>query len=1393
MNDPTFDPKLFLSELCRYYMEFLETDFKDKRLPARKIMLRNSDSMLTGIDLSRYPGLNNKALALLADGFHKNPFKKVKRTGFGCAFRDTFLEPDSYRIAQDARTFKDGEIDNDTSPPQHKLPDFHDEFYELWKNKLVMEKQDFYLYLLNITYDSTAYPLFYISVSVELAEDSFSCEFDPVLLINTKAIQYVSQKYAEETKKEWKIDLPPRHIYLSGFEQEGDLLKYLQGLINEVSAFFGMDQINLSQINPDRVTNGRVSVSTQCYISLFDRSDEALMNDYEELLTLTQARTDTRAFDIFSKLGSDYLFENPVSFERLIDEGFDGLPVSDKLVYSSPIPLNREQRQILVAIAMKDCNRIIVEGPPGTGKSHTIAAIINNALLNKQSVLMVSDQKDALDVVEEMINRILEKMKLDDFIQNPIVRLGRKENTFVAILKEVNYGKIKSRYNAVKRHKQQVGYNIEEIQNRMKRAIDEEIEIGSSLDGASLEHLIAYAQTFRENHEGLLDLTELGSIEGSCQLLYDFCVNITRAAQEIKLIQDAYNISFDALPIESIDTEVRGIYRDISALQQKIDNEYRDFLLAGEMTAGKLEFLESCLKKLDDLDKPIIGYLFSGKQLRRLENEFREQFFLPGVQLRKMSEKLSIELQFYKKCRQLNESWENLELDTFRLINREDGCRDLACRLEYLSKTIRTIREIALKLPSTYSRMVINGNILSCRYAHIPEEELIKMTGYLKTYFSILKMNRRLAVETFKEDRKELEDAIALRMTAILDESVVYFRENSKNDAEELRKLIRAKKQIPKEYLKKLVGAFPCVIVGVRELAEYIPLEPNIFDIAIIDEASQVSIAQAFPVILRAKKIVVLGDPKQYSNVKSHNASVSVNNYLFNRVKIAFEKSIAVLDAPKREMVNHKVGSFNIKNSILDFLRNITNYQCTLKKHFRSYNEIIGYSNRTFYQNAMQVMKIRGKHVDEIIQFHRVKTPDGERYKNTNETEAVFILDELNRLKYENFEGTVGVITPFTNQQKLISNLVYSTEDWHFFHEKFRFRVMTFDSCQGDERDIIYYSMVEKEHENILRFIFPVKFERIGDEEDGNLKAQRLNVGFSRAKESIRFVLSKDPESIGGEIGKALQFYNGQLKKPDHADVLKNTDPASPMEAVIYGYITRTPFYEMNEGRIEIMPQFDIGSYIKQLNPYARIPDYRCDFLMLYHEASGRTKMIIIEYDGIEYHFKDNDRVDAGNFERFYIEEDVERRRTIESYGYDFIRLNKFVLGNDPVGNINERFETLFKNKIAGNGLHNDIAESYEKMQDGQLRRCSKCGLYKHIEDFRNISLKTGTGKICNSCRNESRKKVHASRTFGSSPKEATPLKCPRCKSPMVLRKSKHGQFYGCSKFPNCKGTRRFV
>jgi very-short-patch-repair endonuclease len=327
-------------------------------------------------------------------------------------------------------------------------------------------------------------------------------------------------------------------------------------------------------------------------------------------------------------------------------------------------------------------------------------------------------------------------------------------------------------------------------------------------------------------------------------------------------------------------------------------------------------------------------------------------------------------------------------------------------------------------------------------------------------------------------------------------------------------------------------------------------------------------------------------------------------------------------------------------------------------------------------------MKIRGKSIKDVIQFHYVKPDDGqEKYKNTNQAEVDFILSELQRLKEEGLKGTVGIITPFTNQQKLITNQVYDSENWQFYQDEFKLKIMTFDSCQGDEKDIIYYSMVEKPNEDILKYIFPIKLSNLDEEEDGNLKAQRLNVGFSRAKESIRFVMSKNPEDIRGEAGKALQFYKRNFEKPDDIDMFKRMDKKSPMEPVLYNIIKQTPFYKENEGKIEIIPQFDIGKYIKQLNPLAQIPDYRNDFLLIYRNDFGKTTMVILEYDGFEHHFQDTGFVNDTNFDKFYVEEDIERRKTIESYGYPFIRLNKFLL-DDAVTYLNDRLERYCKKKL---------------------------------------------------------------------------------------------------------------
>lgn len=83
--------KDFLIELCKYYMEFLETDFKDNRPPSRKISLYNKDGILTDIGLAKYPKLPQHSLRLLSDNFQNNPFTNIGKGDFVVEFPEEIL------------------------------------------------------------------------------------------------------------------------------------------------------------------------------------------------------------------------------------------------------------------------------------------------------------------------------------------------------------------------------------------------------------------------------------------------------------------------------------------------------------------------------------------------------------------------------------------------------------------------------------------------------------------------------------------------------------------------------------------------------------------------------------------------------------------------------------------------------------------------------------------------------------------------------------------------------------------------------------------------------------------------------------------------------------------------------------------------------------------------------------------------------------------------------------------------------------------------------------------------------------------------------------------------------------------------------------------------------
>jgi very-short-patch-repair endonuclease len=484
---------------------------------------------------------------------------------------------------------------------------------------------------------------------------------------------------------------------------------------------------------------------------------------------------------------------------------------------------------------------------------------------------------------------------------------------------------------------------------------------------------------------------------------------------------------------------------------------------------------------------------------------------------------------------------------------------------------------------------------------------------------------------------------------------------------------VRRKQKFPKDLFRNLEKAFPCILAGIRDYAEFIPLEKNLFDLIIIDEASQVSVAQALPALIRGKQVIVLGDDKQFSNVKANNASKVTNQELRKKVKEAFlTERLQGKEKDTKGWLAKVDKNFDIKNSILKFSRFIRNYECQLKKHFRCYPEIISYSDKYFYDNTLQCMKIRGKKIEDVIKIEVIEH-DGkfDESKNTNELEARHIVKKLKEFKKIGTQQSIGIITPHREQVTLLFDKINELPERDWLFGKCKLKIMTFDTCQGEERDYIFYSMVATKEKDRLNWIFLKDFSSISDEIDGTIKSQRMNVGFSRAKECMHFVLSKPIEEFQGEIKNAMLHYQNELIG-GRKKVIKQLD--SKMEYKVEEIFYNTKFYKDNKEKIEFIPQFELGKYLKQLDRYYNHPNYRVDFLLIYNEQK-----IIIEYDGFKEHFMDRKEVNEFNYKYYMKDCDVYRQKILEGYGYKFLRINRFNIGVDPVKTLDNRLQNLVK------------------------------------------------------------------------------------------------------------------
>lgn len=622
-------------------------------------------------------------------------------------------------------------------------------------------------------------------------------------------------------------------------------------------------------------------------------------------------------------------------------------------------------------------------------------------------------------------------------------------------------------------------------------------------------------------------------------------------------------------------------------------------------------------------------------------------------------------------------------------------------------------------------------NNISSKLDNYSNDFINEYFSFKKIEFKILKDFNDLPDDIYWDYILGLEDIITAEMANFIDERLIDYVENNANEVNTLKNIISNQLKFPKDLFLNLKKAFPCIIAWIRDYANYIPLEKDLFDLIVIDEASQVSIAQALPAFIRWKQIVILWDDKQFSNVKSWQAKKEINNEYKSRIKntfsndyIAWEDTLWLLTKVDK--------NFDIKNSVLKFTKFIRNYELQLKKHFRWYPEIISYSNKYFYSNSLQCMKIRWQKIEDTIKFDFIQHDWLiDKSQNINELEANFIIDKLQEFKEKWIKQSVWIISPHREQVSYLFSKVNSLKDRDYFFDNLELKIMTFDTCQWEERDYIFYSMVATDQVDKLQWIFPKSLSYLDDEIEWTLKAQRLNVWFSRAKETIHFVLSKPIEDFKWEIKIALLHFQNELENWKKK-IVWWTDINSPMEEKIQHYFYETNFYKNNKDKINFIPQFPIWEYLKQLDKRYNHANYKVDFLLIFDKQK-----IIIEYDWFKEHFNNLSQVDKYNYEYYMKEDDIYRQKVLEWYGYKFLRINIFNIWKAPIETLDNRLEELTKKKIEKLSIVTDLHNQIDKLHNWDDRTCDNC-----LNIFSSNFFPYKTKNLCLNCYEKINKKT---------------------------------------------------
>lgn len=300
----------------------------------------------------------------------------------------------------------------------------------------------------------------------------------------------------------------------------------------------------------------------------------------------------------------------------------------------------------------------------------------------------------------------------------------------------------------------------------------------------------------------------------------------------------------------------------------------------------------------------------------------------------------------------------------------------------------------------------------------------------------------------------------------------------------------------------------PVWLASPETVAQVFPRKA-MFDVVVFDEASQCKLEEALPVLTRAHRVVIAGDPKQLPPTRFFEASITGSDDDFDT-----DSDQGMFEAQQGEV-----------EDLLNAALNLDIEQSYLDVHYRSRNaDLIAFSNENFYHGRLQAVPGHPSNVARFapLTLHRA---DGVYQDRCNPTEAERVVDLVSDLLKRAEPPSIGIACFNLKQRDLVSDRLdaraEADDDFARRLAKARSRtgdgsfeglfVKNLENVQGDERDHI---IVSTTYGPDPKGKFYKRFGPLNLPGGG----RRLNVLVTRAREEVHLVTS-----IPGEAYRAAE------------------------------------------------------------------------------------------------------------------------------------------------------------------------------------------------------------------------------------------------------------------------------